>query len=168
MIFGCGLSRTGNKSLGNALKILGYNPIKYPKSIDDLGTVYDAAVDITVIAWLDELEARFPEAKWILTVRDIEAWLKSCEQWFGRSLEDCSPDKQSYLRHYRRIVYGAEVFEPELWREVYYQHLDRINTRFTGREDQLLVINICQGESWDKLCNFLDKPIKNEPFPSIS
>lgn len=168
MIFGCGLSRTGNKSLGNALKIIGYNPIKYPKSIDDLGRVYDAAVDITVVAWLDELDAKFPEARWILTIRDLESWLKSCEHWFGRPLEDYSQHKQAYLRHYRNLVYGTETFDPKVWQAVYYNHLDRIMTKFKGRENQLLVINICQGDSWEKLCSFLDKPIPNAAFPSIS
>ena len=39
MIFGCGLSRTGNKSLGNALKVLGYKSVKYPKLIGELGVI---------------------------------------------------------------------------------------------------------------------------------
>ncbi|HBE19862.1 MAG TPA: hypothetical protein DEG17_25400 [Cyanobacteria bacterium UBA11149] len=168
MIFGCGLSRTGNKSLGNALKVLGYNPVKYPKSIEELGVIYDAAVDITVIAWLDELDRKFPDAKWILTIRDMDSWLASCARWFGRSLEDCTPYKQSYLRHYRQIVYGTESFDPLLWQEVYHHHIDRINTKFEGCSDRLLVMDICQGESWEKLCHFLDKPIPDTPFPSIS
>ncbi len=168
MIFGCGLSRTGNKSLGNALKTLGYNPVKYPKSIDNLGTVYDAAVDITVIAWLDQLDLKFPDAKWILTIRDMDSWLKSCERWFGRSLDDCSPTKQAYLNHFRRIVYGTETFDPVVWQEVYHRHMERILAKFSERENQLLVINICQGESWDKLCSFLEKPIPEAVFPSIS
>ena len=168
MIFGCGLSRTGNKSLGNALKVLGYKPVKYPKSIEELGVIYDAAVDITVIAWLDELDRKFPDAKWILTVRDMDSWLQSCERWFGRSLEDFTPYKQSYLRHYRQLVYGTESFDPILWQEVYHQHINRIKTKFEGRADQLLVMDICQGESWEKLCTFLNKPLPDTLFPSIS
>lgn len=168
MIFGCGLSRTGNKSLGDALRIIGYNPIKYPKSINDLGTVYDAAVDITVVAWLDELNVKFPEARWILTTRDLESWLKSCDRWFSRSLDQYSQHKQAYLRYYRTLVYGTETFDPEVWQAVYRQHLERIMTKFQGRESQLLIINICKGDSWDELCSFLDKLIPDAAFPRIS
>ena len=166
-VFGCGLSRTGNKSLRDALRILGYNPVKYPKSIDELGHVHNAAVDITVIAWLDELDMRFPEAKWILTLRNLDAWLEGCERWFARDISDFPAAKQAYLRYYRRVVYGAENFEPDIWRQAYYRHLDRMQTTFKGREHQLLVFEICQGESWPELCNFLDQPIPNQPFPSI-
>jgi Sulfotransferase domain len=168
IIFGCGLSRTGNKSLGDALRVLGYKPVKYPKSIEELGSIYDAAVDITVIAWIDELEARFPDAKWIFTQRDIDSWLKSCDRWFGRSLADCSEHKKSYLMHFRRAVYGQETFDPQIWRNVYQQHEQRMLERFKNRPEQFMVMNICGGDSWDKLCNFIGKPAPNASFPSIS
>lgn len=168
LVFGCGLSRTGNKSLGDALKTLGYNPIKYPKSIDDLGSTYNAAVDITVIAWLDELDARFPDAKWILTIRDMESWLKSCDRWFGRSLDVYPQYKQDYLRHYRRVVYGSEKFDRNLWCSVYHQHIDRVKNKFSQRQNQLLIMNICEGENWDNLCDFLGMPVPKLSFPSIS
>ncbi|NEN88671.1 MAG: hypothetical protein F6K48_06950 [Okeania sp. SIO3H1] len=167
MVFGCGLSRTGNKSLGRALKILGYNQIKYPESIDELGTVYDAAVDITVIAWLDKLDTKFPDAKWILTVREMEQWLKSCENWFNRSLDNYSPEKQLYMLEIRRQVYGTEQFSREIWQDIYQRNFNRVVTKFSGGEDRLLIFNICQGESWSKLCNFLGKTIPDTPFPSI-
>lgn len=130
MIFGCGLSRTGNKSLGDALKILGYNPVKYPKCVDDLGSLYNAAVDITVVAWLDELDVKFPDAKWILTVRDMESWLKSCERWFARSLDSFPEYKQSYLRHYRKVVYGSDTFDRQVWGSAYDRHIDRVVNKF--------------------------------------
>lgn len=168
IVLGCGLSRTGNKSLGNALKILGYNPIKYPKAIDDLGTTYNAAVDITVIAWFDELDAKFPDAKWILTIREMESWLNSCEKWFSRPLEQYSAYKQDYLRHYRHLVYGADSFDRELWSTVYQQHVERVKHKFQDRPHQLLIMNICEGESWEKLCSFVGKAIPSEAFPSIS
>lgn len=168
MIFGCGLSRTGNKSLGDALRVLGYKSVKYPKSIDDLVSEYNAAVDITVVAWLDELDVRFPDAKWILTIRDIESWLKSCERWFGRSLDEYPEYKQDYLRHYRLMVYGSDTFDAKLWQSVYHQHIERVANKFKDRSGQLLVMNICQGESWEKLCTFIGKEVPNAPFPSIS
>jgi hypothetical protein len=171
MIFGCGLSRTGNKSLGQALKLLGYRPVKYPKSIDELGDTPDtcnAAVDITVIAWLDELETRFPDAKWILTVRDVDEWLDACDRWFARPIDQFPDYKQAYLRHYRQMVYGADTFDRVIWREAYHRHMDRMKVRFGDRPDQFLVMNICGGDTWDVLCQFLNIPIPDLDFPSIS
>ncbi len=167
MIFGCGLSRTGNKSLGRALSVLGYRTVKYPKVIEELGSLYDAAVDITVIAWMDELDAKFPDAKWVLTLRDVDEWIAGCDRWFARRIDTFPDFKQTYLRHYRQVVYGAEDFDPQVWRDAYHRHIDRVLQHFQDRPEQLLKINICEGEGWDVLCPFLGHDIPDQPFPSI-
>ena len=32
-------------------------------------------------------------------------------------------------------------------------------------ENNLLIMDITKGDGWSKLCNFLNKPIPNKPFP---
>lgn len=36
---------------------------------------------------------------------------------------------------------------------------------FGNKKSQLLVMNIINGDGWNKLCFFLNKPIPNKPFP---
>ena len=80
-IFGIGLSRTGTLSLTEALKELGYRTVHYPpipkffKYIDE----NDAFTDITVSCNYKILDKKYLGSKFILTIRDKESWLKSCE-----------------------------------------------------------------------------------------
>jgi len=36
---------------------------------------------------------------------------------------------------------------------------------FKGRPDDLLILDICGGDGWEKLCNFLSLPIPSVDFP---
>ena len=36
---------------------------------------------------------------------------------------------------------------------------------FSKREKDLLVLDICGGEGWEKLCKFLHVPVPNKKFP---
>jgi len=47
----------------------------------------------------------------------------------------------------------------------YENYNKRAIEHFKERTDKLLVMNIIDGDGWDKLCNFLNKPIPNKPFP---
>ena len=46
-IFGIGLSKTGTSSLSEALEILGYSTVHFPRSLSEIA-YYDAATDSTV------------------------------------------------------------------------------------------------------------------------
>ena len=167
MIFGCGLSRTGNTSLGQALKILDYNPIKYPLNFQELGSIYNAAVDITVIAWLDELDSKFPDAKWILTVRNTNDWLNSCENFFNRSLSNFDTSIQDEFMQIRKIVYGSDSFDRLQWLDIYNNHYKRVVRKFPD-EQKLLILNLKNDNPWGKLCAFLEKPIPLVQFPYLN
>jgi len=82
-IFGVGLSRTGTISLTAALRVLGYSAHHYPPRPLVAAATHDALTDVPVIPHLRTLDCLYPDAKWILTVRDEEAWLASCAAWWA-------------------------------------------------------------------------------------
>jgi hypothetical protein len=45
------------------------------------------------------------------------------------------------------------------------EHNKQVIEYFKNSPSQLLVMNIIEGDGWNKLCNFLNKPIPNKPFP---
>ncbi len=45
---------------------------------------------------------------------------------------------------------------------------DKIKNYFKDRPDDLLVMNICDGDGWEVLCPFLDKPIPAVSFPHLN
>jgi len=172
-IFGIGLSRTGTLSLNDALGILGFKSIHYPPvdKMPELLERYDAATDTTVAINYKELDYRYPNSKFILTVRDIEDWLSSCK-WFFSKEKALKSDRykkkrvllskqQSLIRKY---LYGAEFFNEESYREGYLLHLEDVKEYFKDRND-LLVMNIFKGDGFELLCPFLGVPTIERRFP---
>lgn len=49
--------------------------------------------------------------------------------------------------------------------ETYQKHNNEVQEYFADRPNDLLVVNWEAGDGWDKLCNFLNKPLRSEPFP---
>ncbi len=182
-VFGIGLSRTGTKSLTMALNQLNFKVIHYPSGQTILNELesgnynfsvlkeFDGITDITVAPYYAQLDQLFPDSKFILTVRDKDSWLRSIEaHWSGKPVLETAPDNEAKMklrRLLRLAVYGTYVFNKERLSYVYDLHYRNVIEYFKARPDSLLVINICGGESWNKLCPFLNLPLLNEPFPSM-
>lgn len=179
-VFGIGLSRTGTKSLTMALNMLGINVIHYPDNdtiLQELITGnynfsilhdYDGITDITVAPFYAQLDQIFPNSKFILTVRDKESWLKSLEShWAHRPAFNGRENttKMQVRRLLRAAVYGTYSFNRERMSYVYDLHYKNVLDYFKDRPESLLVINICQGEGWEKLCPFFNLSQLEEPFP---
>ncbi|MEO1040248.1 MAG: sulfotransferase family protein [Pseudomonadota bacterium] len=182
-VFGLGLSRTGTRSLTSGLQILGYDTSHYPIDEDtytelahgqyDLTILkyYDGITDITTAPYYQQLDKAYPGSKFILTVRDKESWLRSCRNhWFNRpafkATED--PDEETHLlmrQLLRAAVYGCYNFVPERFRWVYDRHISEVKAYFKDRPEDLLVLDVCSGEGFEKLAPFLGRELPAEPFP---
>lgn len=162
-VFGIGLSRTASKTLDDSLKMLGYRShfVVEKDNLDSLLNEYDAFTHYPLAEKYVELDERFPGAKFILTVREREEWLKSCE--FRKSIPTGASSSAS--RSLQRRVYGTEEFDRELYSAAYDRHYDQVCKHFRGREDSLLIIDICGGEGFEKLCPFLGKETPQVAFP---
>ncbi len=174
-IFGIGLNRTGSSSLTDALNILGYRAkhwnytITIIEYVDGKLTVdyskvdkFDAFTDTPIARIYKELDIRYPDSKFILTVRDINTWLYSCRRHFAPKKRKKRDDTTKYLIE---DIYGRDTYQKKNHRKVYNDHVNDVLTYFKDRKDDLLVMDICGGDGWEKLCPFLGKPIPNKPFP---
>lgn len=182
-VFGLGLSRTGTRSLTAALHVLGVDTVHYPIDADSFRALetgrldfellgyFDGITDITASPYFAQLDAKYPDAKFILTVRDEDSWLQSCaNHWSGREAfeETHSEGREMHLkirRFLRAATYGTYDYEPDRFRWVYRQHVDAVKRHFADRPDKLLVLDVVGGSGWDPLCDFLDRPIPDQPFP---
>lgn len=172
-ILGVGLSRTGSKSLNNALLLLGYRSIHFePQRLKDviLGTSknpefrryndVDAVTDIPAAYFYRELQDAYPECKFILTVRDVDSWFESIKWHF----EHTSPGE--FGRAMRKLIYGAETKAIEtLFKKKFQDHNEQVVR--TIPKTQLLIMNILEGDGWEKLCPFLGVPVPEQPFPHV-
>lgn len=178
-VFGLGLSRTGTASLGDALNILGIRTIHFPcdpQTFIELRTGnydltilkdYRGIVDIPVVPYYAQFDARFPGSKFILTVRDKDAWLASCERFLPvvRDLSQDSHDFADFVTFIHAAVYGVVPVQRERFAYVYDLHLRNVRAYFADRPDDLLVMDITAGDGWEKLCPFLGLDVPPTPFP---
>lgn len=173
-VFGVGLSRTGTTSLAKALNALGVRTKHYPADDQTLSELrsgnyrlsvldkFQGVVDITVAPYYAQLDALYPNSKFVLTIRDMDSWLRSIrEHW--RVWMDSDPHKE-FTRFICACVYGALEVNEERFAWVFRLHVRNVQAYFDGRGD-LLVMDIAGGDGWEKLCPFLGLPVPNVPFP---
>lgn len=175
-VFCIGLSRTGTSSLTSALMQLGYKAKHFPEDIlkhdseklllkPENVRKYDAISDTPVAKFYKQLDSAYPNSKFILTVREINSWLNSCEKYF---LTYPSAEVKRILIQIRLAVYKTADFDRKKFKDAYNKHINDVLTYFKGREQDLLIINICAGDGWDKVCHFLNVKIPSSPFPKLS
>jgi len=179
-VFGLGLSRTGTTSLGTALNQLGINTIHYPhdavtqrelelrSGVLSILNKYQAIVDISVVPFYHQLDRAYPGSKFILTVRDIAGWLTSVGNHFAKQAEVWSsldPQFRSFTKFIVERVYSSMKFDPAHFQKVYEEHLADVQKYFRHRPDNLLILNITEGQAWEQLCPFLSLPTPYDEFP---
>ena len=159
-VFGIGLSRTGTTSLAQALDLLGFRSYHSPASIG-LVLDHDALVDTPVAIGYQFLDLMFPGSKFILTDRKEEDWLRSCEIYWSRNLQE----QTEFCRKLHTGLYRSVPFSAEKFSEARQRHIAGVKEYFADRPDDLLELRICDGDGWEPLCRFLERPVPAAPFP---
>jgi hypothetical protein len=181
-IFGIGLSRTGTKSLCEALGFLGYRTAHYTEHKSELRglntwfagdfdtdslVAHDAAVDLPIPIFYPELDERYPGSKFVLTVRDVDSWIASVRRhWAEWQITDDPVGR--YRQMLRLAMYGIHGFATSRMRHVYQTHVRNVRWYFRGRPDDLLVLDVCAAEGWETLCPFLSKRKPSCLFPWLN
>lgn len=156
-VFGIGLARTGNASLRQALDILGYSCIHFPRHILQIENCA-AAVDTSVTVGFKFLDLMYPGSKFILTTRDTESWLESCEAYWAKHHKV----QDAFIAQVHRTLYGTEQFDQAMFTAAMSNHIADVLTYF-GRRKDLLLFRATDG--WTPICEFLGKPMPDMPYP---
>lgn len=160
-IFGIGLSKTGTNSLTQALGMMGYNITHYPPP--DMFEVLaadklDGCTDIPTALRYKVLDKKFPGSKFILTMRDKDAWLKSVRDHFKRRP---SSTLNAWGKKNRKELYGGLTADECDFSAVFDAHHEDVFEYFNGRDD-LLILDLEAPYKWEDLCQFLGQPAVNE------
>ncbi|KAL8280903.1 hypothetical protein RQP46_006582 [Phenoliferia psychrophenolica] len=178
-VIGLGLGRTGTGSTKAALDILGYKTLH---KIDDGSATrpdwdalfdkhsFTATQDFPTCMFPQELLKAYPNAKFILTVRDAEKWKRSTEETIFLSQKN-SIYYLSRLLTERGVK--IQAISDRIWQSFFDgKFLSEGATRFDAHTalvkaiippSQLLVVDVTSGVGWGPLCEFLGKPYV--PFP---
>ena len=171
-IFGIGLNKTGTSTLGQCGKILGYRCTSCDKGLlEDISLRNDFTRIKKTVSQFDlfedwpwpliykELDLMYPGSKFILTKRENEnVWLSSLKKHSMRTHP---------TRHCRKLAYGhafPHKYEDEHL-EFYKRHNDDVRTYFKGRDNDFIEICWENGDSFEKLCNFLRRDVPSITLP---
>jgi hypothetical protein len=170
-VIGIGLNKTGTKTLGECMKILGLRNKSYDfdllkdfsednhKNLFDSMDQYDSFEDWPWPLMYKEFDKRYPDAKFILTLRkDPQTWFESL----------CRHALHTGPTEARKIVYGYEMplQNEEHHIRFYMDHHRDVMAYFKNRPGKLLVVSWDNGDGWEALCSFLNhSPAPEVPFP---
>ncbi|MEA3499815.1 MAG: sulfotransferase [Candidatus Marinimicrobia bacterium] len=167
-----GFQKTGTTSLKKALEILGYKvggnkpslllPILQNKweKVNRMLSRYDAVEDNPWTIIYKKIDHLIPGCKFIFTYREPESWFSSVEKYFKL------PRPISPMHEW---IYGKGMGQIAAEKantiNVYNKHIKDVREYFKNRPNDFLEINIIKDGGWEKICNFLNKDIPEEPFP---
>ena len=197
-IFCIGLNKTGTTSVEMVFKSLGYDMgeqskaelllknwyqrdfnsiIKFSKSAEAFQDI-PFSLPYTYIF----LEQYFPEAKFILTVRDnSDQWYNSITKFHAKlwskdksmlpSDEDLKKAKYRYKGwayeaiHYMFNTSKNEPYDKNVLIKYYETHNYQVQRYFESISEKLLVINVANSNDYLKLCEFLNRKPQGNDFP---
>jgi hypothetical protein len=187
-IIGAGLGRTGTFSLKAALTQLGFGPCHHMEEVAANMPVqlplwqaalrgepdweatfegFQSAVDWPVARFYREMNAVYPDAKFILSHRSPQSWAESFSQTIYKLLAeiDSAPE---HLREWLSMVVellrqngippGMDV---AALKAAFESHSEAVKAEIPA--ERLLVYQVKDG--WEPLCAFLDVPVPDDPFP---
>jgi hypothetical protein len=187
-VISAGFGRTGTMSLKLALEQLGFGPCHHMDEVLAHGETqvplwraaadgapdfpaiyagYRSAVDWPTAAFWGELAVAYPDAKFILSSRSPESWVKSFSETILAVLmnqENWPPPAVEWLNMVTRVVIDRSlggVTDPDGLIEVFRAHEAAVKAAIPA--SRLLVHQAQDG--WGPLCAHLGVPIPQTPYP---
>ena len=179
-VFGIGLPKTGTTSLGYCFRRLGFKhrtfdmdlalKVKRNQVNEALREAerFEAFEDWPWFAIYRELDQRFPNGKFILTLRkDTATYVASLK---GHHEREGIRNEDFVKPHWWDGVFGVEPanwdYEKSALR--YERHNREVLEYFGDRVGKdLLIVSWEKGDGWAELSRFLNKHAPDEPFPHL-
>jgi hypothetical protein len=186
-VFGIGLNKSASSSLIDAWDLLGHRKeIYWPEQdpqrtavvmsaftknykllfdrVDQCTYFKDRPFNVWDIYKL--LDKHYLDCKFILTVRDEEAWWDSVDRWLNNLVpghhinEQMRLEKIDVYKHH----FQCDDVSKEKFIQYYRKYNQEVRDYFKGR-DNFLEMDIPAGDGWNVMCPFLNEPILDVPFP---
>lgn len=174
-IFNIGFSKTGSTSLTKALNMLNIPTLHYrtdeneeiessiiSKNIElknyllyPLDQTYQGFSDFHGEHYYKTLYFQYPGSKFIFTTRPFNQWIKSLS-------------KEKNIKYYAGIEISSRNNIYQNSKKIfdyYHNKTEEIREFFNDKPKQFLEMRITEGDGWEELCNFLNVPKLDVPFP---
>jgi SAM-dependent methyltransferase len=174
-VFCLGLTKTATSTLAEALGMLGIRcyhwggPPAWKAVVDALraGELltarlpdgWGAYADIgSLLSRYRLLDLQYPGSRFILTMRDEDAWINSRRRHVERNQQ----------AHAAGRYHGTKLeLDEDGWRAQWRGHVEGVREYFAGRDD-LLELDLTRQPRWDELASFLGVDAPEAPFPAAN
>ncbi len=176
-VFGIGLNKTGTSSLKRALMTLGYNhcPLRGQMTYKFFNNRFDQIFEVAddfdsfedwpwPLMYRQVFEKYGETARYVLTRRNSpEAWLESLKVHSLITNPQNNPRKKIFGFDY---PHGAENQHIA----IYENHLVEVRKYFADQGAAHLLHEVCweDGDGWQEICDFLEEPVPDTPFPHVN
>jgi len=185
-VIGAGFGRTGTASLRVALEQLGVGRAYHMAEVmrnpeapglwldaargdpdwDKIFDGYGASTDYPACSFWRELADYYPDAKVLLSSRSVESWVDSTQSTIF------SPETVGFMfstphREFfetTTFCHGEHMHDREYMQRYFMEHEAEVKRSIPA--ERLLVYEVTQG--WGPLCEFLDLPVPDTPFPHVN
>ena len=166
-IFIIGLPRTGTTSVSVALLEQGLT-VAHQAFTKQAFMLADAVSDAPCFSDYQQLDALFPNAKFVYLDRPLDKWLPSMQMLLSRMLVHLDKDEGRFhpimkrsFNHCFDIWQVEDVFNDDHLTACYQRHQQQVLSYFAGRDD-FIAIDISVAGSLTALLQFIDLFMVNE------
>jgi hypothetical protein len=190
-VIGAGFGRTGTLSLKAALERIGFGPCAHMipvlaqpelaelwhkaakgdrESLDKALAGHRSTVDWPGTYFWRELVEQYPDAKVVLSVRDPEKWYASAYDTIFQAASAPNPPagmEAAIAMSHATVwdgTFEGRFADRDFAIGVFTKHIE--NVRREVPAERLLEFEVAQG--WQPLCEFLEVPVPDEPFPRLN
>ena len=193
-VIGSGFGRTGTMSLKNALEQLGFGPchhmeevFEHPEQVPHWEAVaagkdvdwksvfegYRSQIDWPGAHVWRELAAAYPEAKVVHSIRPEASWWNSFSKTIGKFFANYKdmplPPHVSAMADAMMEVIVRQTFNGQFTDQTtalaaYRRRTEQVREAIPA--ERLLVFDVAEG--WEPLCQFLEVPVPDGPFPHLN
>ena len=129
------------------------------------------------------VDEAFQGSKFILTERDdAETWYASLTRFHtkivgkdrlptAQDLQEFTYREKAWLWKSHQLTYGIDestLYDPEIYMSHYKAYNAGVKEYFAERPDDLLVLNVGDGDAIERLCDFLGVPGRLESMPHMN
>lgn len=176
-VFGIGWAKTGTTTLGRCFQLLGYdhqsqNLGLVPRlmrgewaRVMEIAAARESFEDWPWLLIYPELDRAFPGSRFILTCREPDDWLTSYRAMLTG--EGAASDDMNRIRSWLYGLPFPDVSDAALLAR-FNRHRDEVLRYFADRPADLLVVDWARGDGWPALCQFLEAPVPDSPFPHLN
>ncbi|MCX7555181.1 sulfotransferase family protein [Marinicella sp. S1101] len=172
-LFIIGLPRTGTTSICAALLDEGFK-VAHTAFSKHSFVLADAIADTPCYCDYPQLDALFPESKFVYLERNIDDWLPSIKMMLSKlipHLQKKAKFNPTLNRCYEQTFALSQTHNPlsdEHLIQCYENHQQQVRRYFKHRNDQLK-INVSDADSFQRLIHFVNHDgSKNKSFPHLN